>query len=212
MTLGGGSNIAGSVLAWANTRAIELARVLIAEDDPAAWDWKELINPDYAHTPEVIWDNNVKAATKKAGAKAWNKSYSPANLMTMVKASSKAKTDEERLQELNLEYELKTRNYNRFDFSSMIGNTKWETKMVPYSIKKNLFPWMNPADNPAYTDEQKEMMQPWFVGPAAMEAQMITYLKAKSLDFDFDESFMDGSIIQFIKEKQKALYKEMNLT
>ena len=212
MSLGGGSNIAGSVLAWANTRAVELARVLINDDDPAAWDWKELINPDYAHTPEVIWDNNVKAATKKAGAKAWNKSYSPANLMTMVKASSKAKTDEERLQELNLEYELKTRNYNRFDFSSMIGNTKWENKMVPYSIKKNLFPWMNPADNPAYTDEQKEMMQPWFVGPAAMEAQMITYLKAKSLDFDFDESFMDGSIIQFIKEKQKALYKEMNLT
>ena len=211
MSLGGGSNIAGSVLAWANTRAVELARVLINDDDPAAWDWKELINPDYAHTPEVIWDNNVKAATKKAGAKAWNKSYSPANLMTMVKASSKAKTDEERLQELNLEYELKTRNYNRFDFSSMIGNTKWENKMVPYSIKKNLFPWMNPADNPAYTDEQKEMMQPWFVGPAAMEAQMITYLKAKSLDFDFDESFMDGSIIQFIKEKQKALYKEMNI-
>ena len=211
MSLGGGSNIAGSVLAWANTRAVELARVLINDDDPAAWDWKELINPDYAHTPEVIWDNNVKAATKKAGAQSWNKSYSPANLMTMVKASSKAKTDEERLQELNLEYELKTRNYNRFDFSSMIGNTKWENKMVPYSIKKNLFPWMNPADNPAYTDEQKEMMQPWFVGPAAMEAQMITYLKAKSLDFDFDESFMDGSIIQFIKEKQKALYKEMNI-
>ena len=208
MSLGGGSNIAGSVLAWANTRAIELARILISEDDPAAWDWKELINPDYSHTPEVIWDNNVKPAKKGAVAKI-NNSYNPANLMTMVQASSKAETLEERLQELSLKQELKTRNYDRFDFSTMIGNTKWETKMVPYSIKKNLFPWMNPSDNPAYSDEQKQMMQPWFVGPAAMEAEMVRYLKAKSLDFDFDESFMDGSIIQFIKEKQAQLRKEM---
>lgn len=212
MSLGGGSNIAGSVLAWANTRAIELARVLINNDDPAAWDWKELINPDYSHTPEVIWDNNVKASNKKDAAKTWNKPYSPANVMTMVKPSKKAMTPEQRLEELNREYELKTRNYDRFNFASMVGNAKWETQMVPYSIKKNLFPWMNPADNPAYTNEQKEIMQPWFVGPAAMEAEMIKYLKAKSLDFDFDESFMDGSIIQFIKEKQKELYKEMNLT
>ena len=209
MSLGGGSNIAGSVLAWSNTRAIELARVLIDEKDPAGWDWKELINPDYSKTPEVIWDNNAKAATKKAVAKPWNKSYGPANLMTMVKPSNKGKTIQERIQEISLEQELKTRNYDRFDFSSLIGNSKWETKMVPYSIKKNLFPWMNPSDNPAYTDEQKEMMQPWFVGPAAMEAEMVKYLKAKSLDFDFDESFMDGSIIQFIKEKQNELYKEM---
>lgn len=207
MSLGGGSNIAGSVLAWANTRAIELARVLISEDDPAAWDWKELINPDYSKTPEVIWDNNAKASKKDAARSISD--YSPANLMTMVKASSKATTPEERLKELSLEQELKTRNYDRFDFSTMIGNAKWEGKMVPYSVKKNLFPWMNPSDNPAYSDEQKEMMQPWFVGPAAMEAEMVKYLKAKALDFDFDESFMDGSIIQFIKEKQAALRKEM---
>lgn len=209
MTLGGGSNIAGSVLAWANTRAVELARVLISEDDPAAWDWKELINPDYSKTPEVIWDKKAKANKKDAAAPVSNKIYSPANLMTMVKASSQATSVEERLAELSLEQELKTRNYGRFDFSTMIGNTKWENQMVPYSIKKNLFPWMNPADNPAYSSEQKEIMQPWFVGPAAMEAEMIKYLKARSLDFDFDESFMDGSIIQFIKEKQAALRKEM---
>ena len=210
MSLGGGSNIAGSVLAWANTRAIELARVLISEDDPAAWDWKELINPDYSKTPEVIWDTKAKA-NKKDAVNTWTKPYSPANLMTMVKASSKDKTPEERLQDLNLEYELKTRNYDRFDFSSLVGNPKWETKMVPYSIKKNLFPWMNPSDNPAYSDEQKEIMRPWFVGPAAMEAEMVKYLKAKSLDFDFDESFMDGSIIQFIKEKQKEIRNEMGI-
>ena len=208
MTLGGGSNIAGSVLAWANTRAIELARVLISEDDPAAWDWKELINPDYTKSPEVIWDTNAKPAKKDAVAKS-DKLYSPNNLMTMVQASSTAQTIDERLAEISLQQELKTRNYDRFDFSTMVGNTKWESKMVPYSIKKNLFPWMNPSDNPAYSDEQKEMMRPWFVGPAALEAQMITYLKAKSLDFDFDESFMDGSIIQFIKEKQKEIRKEM---
>ena len=209
MSLGGGSNIAGSVLAWCNTRAIELARVLISEDDPAAWDWKEIINPDYAHTPEIIWDNKAKASKKSFTAPAPDKLYSSANLMTMVQASSQADTIDERLQELSLQQELKTRNYDRFDFSSMIGNPKWETKMVPYSIKKNLFPWMNPSDNPAYSEEQKEIMQPWFVGPAAMEAEMIKYLQAKALDFDFDESFMDGSIIQFIKERQAKLRKEM---
>ena len=206
MSLGGGSNIAGSVLAWANTRAIELARVLISDDDPAAWDWKELINPDYSKTPEVIWNNNVKASKKNISSNV-SSSYSPANLMTMVKPSNKGKTIQERIQEISLEQELKTRNYGRFDFSSLVGNPKWETQMVPYSIKKNLFPWMNPSDNPAYSDEQKQMMQPWFVGPAAMEAEMTRYLKAKSLDFDFDESFMDGSIIQFIKERQ-AKYRE----
>ena len=213
MSLGGGSNIAGSVLAWANTRAIELARVLIAEDDPAAWDWKELINPDYSNTPELIWDTKAKATKKDVIAAVSNKkSYSSANLMTMVQPSSNDKTIEERLIEDSLKQELKTRNYDRFDFSTMAGNSKWETKMVPYSIKKNLFPWMNPSDNPAYSDEQKQMMQPWFVGPAAMEAEMVKYIQAKALDFDFDESFMDGSIIQFIKEKQKELYKEMDLT
>ena len=210
MSLGGGSNIAGSVLAWANTRAIELARVLISEDDPAAWDWKELINPDYSKNPEVIWDTNAKAAAKKnIVSRTDGKLYSSANLMTMVQASSTAKTTEERLREISLQQELRTRNYDRFDFSSMVGNQKWETKMVPYSIKKNLFPWMNPSDDPAYSDEQKKIMQPWYVGPAAMEAEMIKYLKAKALDFDFDESFMDGSIIQFIKERQKKLRKEM---
>ena len=213
MSLGGGSNIAGSVLAWCNTRAIELARVLISKDDPAYWDWKELINPDYAHTPEVVWDNSVKPSSKKNvfAANLNTKPYSMNNTMTMVKAASKAQTTAERLEEINKEYELKTRNYDRFDFSSMIGNSKWETKMVPYSIKKNLFPWMNPSDNPAYSDEQKQMMQPWFVGPAAMEAEMIKYLQAKALDFDFDESFMDGSIIQFIKERQDKYRAEMGL-
>ena len=211
MTLGGGSNIAGSVLAWANTRAIELARVLISPDDPASWDWKELINPDYANTPEVIWDTKAKAATKSKTASPYapGKLYSKNNLMTMVKHESTAINTQQRLEELSIEQELKTRNYDRFDFSTMIGNTKWEGKMVPYSIKKNLFPWMNPSDNPAYSDEQKQMMQPWFVGPAALEAEMVKYLQAKALDFDFDESFMDGSIIQFIKERQEKLRKEM---
>ena len=210
MSLGGGSNIAGSVLAWANTRAIELARVLISEDDPAAWDWKEIINPDYAHTPEIIWDNGAKASTTRSlNTRANGKLYNSGNLMTMVQASSKAKSIEERLQEINLKQELKTRNYDRFNFVSMVGNSKWETKMVPYSIKKNLFPWMNPSDDPIYTDKQKEIMQPWFAGPAAMEAEMVKYLQAKALDFDFDESFMDGSIIQFIKERQAKLRKEM---
>ena len=210
MSLGGGSNIAGSVLAWCNTRAIELARVIISKDDPANWDWKELINPDYAKTPEVIWDNSTKTSNKKSVAtRSYNKPYGKGNLMTMVKARPQAKSMAERLQEISLEKELKTRNYDRFDFSTMIGNSKWETKMVPYSIKKNLFPWMNPSDNPAYSEEQKQMMQPWFVGPAAMEAEMTKYLQAKALDFDFDESFMDGSIVQFIKERQDKYREEM---
>jgi len=218
MSLGGGSNIAGSVLAWCNTRAIELARVLISgEDDPAHWDWKELINPDYAHTPEVVWDNSAKPATKNISNahldmnKTADKMYRPSNLMTMVKSSPKLGSPAEVYAEFSRQQELKTRNYGRFDFSSMIGNSKWENKMVPYSIKKNLFPWMNPADNPAYTDEQKEIMQPWYVGPAAMEAEITKYLNARALDFDFTESFMDGSIIQFIKERQKKISKEMGL-
>ena len=105
----------------------------------------------------------------------------------MVKSSLKGNTPAERYAEFSRQQELKTRNYDRFDFSTMRGNSKWETKMVPYSIKKNLFPWMNPSDNPAYSEEQKQMMQPWYVGPAAMEAEMTKYFQARSLDFDFTE-------------------------
>ncbi len=208
MSLGGGSNIAGSVLAWCNTRGIELAKMIIDQDDPAAWDWKDLINPDYQNTPSVIWDNNATTSNKKDEISLYNKKT---NLMRMIKEARPQETVEERVARFNEEYQMKTRKYDRFDFTSLIGNSKWETKMIPYSIKKNLFPWMNPADNPAYTDEQKEIMQPWYVGPAAMEAQIIRYLKAKALDFDFDESFMDGSILQFIKDKQRIIRKEMGL-
>jgi hypothetical protein len=57
MSIGGGSNIAGSVLAWATERAVEMARMVISKDDPAAWDFEDLLNPDYAQYPEVAWNN-----------------------------------------------------------------------------------------------------------------------------------------------------------
>ncbi|HPS31413.1 MAG TPA: zinc-dependent metalloprotease, partial [bacterium] len=201
-SIGGGSNIAGSVLAWATTRAVELARMLISEDDPAAWDWKELINPDYAEYPSVVWDNNAKTVSTKSVVK------NDSNTMNMVNEPQEKMTQEERLKAANAEYLSRTQKYDRFDYSTIKGSD-WESKMVPYSIKKALFPWSDPSDSPTYTDAERDLMSPWYSGATAMEAQMLRYIDAKALDFDFDETFMDGSIIQFIKEKQAALRGEM---
>jgi hypothetical protein len=38
-----------------------------------------------------------------------------------------------------------------------------------------------------------------------MEAQMLRWMDAKARDFDYDESFLDGTIINFIKKKQQDL-------
>lgn len=206
MSMGGGSNIAGSVLAWATTRAIDLARMVIDKDDPAAWDWEDLVNPDYANKPEVVWDNNPGTIALKNN----KKSYNSMKMIKkdMPKLGAIGVDDSEVLKAITDEYLSKTQNHNRYNFSSVKGDNKWENEMVPYSIKKALFPWSDPANSPSYSDAEREIMEPWF-SPAALEAKMIQWIDAKAMDFDFDESFLDGSIISFIKEKQEELRKEI---
>lgn len=206
MSMGGGANVAGSVLAWATERAVEMARMVISKDDPAAWDFEDLVNPDYAKYPEVAWNNNPKTYEGKSVAKMGLK-----NSMKMInkplptlEINAPIESQTTTLKEYNDLFQSTTRKYDRFDFSA-IKDTKWESKMVPYSIKRALFPWNDPADNPSYTDAENEIMEPWYSGPALMEAQMLRWMDAKARDFDYDESFLDGTIINFIIAKQKEL-------
>ena len=207
MSMGGGSNIAGSVLAWATTRAVDLARMVLDQDDPAAWDWAELVNPDYTKYPEVMWDNDPDTYEPKVAGKKYNLE----NTMHMVNkklptfaTGVSMDSQSEIVKEYNDMYQAQTRKYDRFDFSTIKG-TKWESKMVPYSIKRALFPWNDPADNPTYSDAEREIMEPWYGGVGLLEAEIIRFIDARAYDYDFDESFLDGSIINFIKEKQTAL-------
>jgi len=207
MSMGGGSNIAGSVLAWVVTRAVDMARMVMDDDDPAAWDWSELVNPDYSKYPEVMWNNNPETYEPKLAANG----YDLENSMHMVNKKLSTfipgiPTDKQGgvLEEYNERYQAQTQKYDRFDFSA-IKDTKWESKMVPYSIKKALFPWNNPEDNPSYTDAEREIMEPWYGGKSLLEAEMIRFVDARARDFDFDESFLDGSIVNFIKEKQRII-------
>lgn len=210
MSMGGGANIAGSVLAWATSRAVELARMVISKDDPAAWDFEDLINPDYAKYPEVAWDNSPQTYEGKS-----LKKRVPENSMRMINKplpklipNLPFEMQPGVLSEYNDMFMQKTQKYDRFDFGGIKGS-KWEKEMVPYSIKKALFPWADPADNPAYSDAERDIMAPWYSGPALMEAEMMRWMDARARDFDFDESFMDGTIINFIKDKQKELRGEI---
>ncbi len=151
--MGGGSNIAGSVLAWVVTRALDMARMVMDSDDPAAWDWADLVNPDYAKYPEVMWDNNPDTYESKTA-----KNGRISNTMSMINQKKSTfdsnlspESQTEVLEQYNNEYLAKTQKYDRFDFSG-IKDSKWETKMVPYSVKRALFPWADPADNPSYSD------------------------------------------------------------
>lgn len=205
-SLGGGSNVAGSVLAWATERAVEMARMVISKDDPAAWDFEDLLNPDYAKYPEVAWNNNPQTYEGKS-----LKKRVPQNSMKMINEplpkfnpSLPMEMQDDVLSKYNDLFMATTQKYDRFDYSSIKG-TKWETKMVPYSIKRALYPWADPADNPSYSDAEREIMEPWYGGPALMEAQMLRWMDARARDFDYDESFLDGTIINFIKAKQLEL-------
>lgn len=206
MSMGGGSNIAGSVLAWVVTRALDMARMVMDSDDPAAWDWADLVNPDYTKYPEVMWDNNPDTYEPKiAGTGRIVNSMSMINQKKgTLDLGMSLESQNGVLEEYSKDYLAKTQKYDRFDFSN-IKDSKWESKMVPYSIKRALFPWADPADNPSYTDAEREIMEPWYGGKALLNAEMIRMIDARALDFDFDESFLDGSIISFIKEKQAKL-------
>lgn len=206
MSMAGGSNIAGSVLAWVVTRAVDMARMVLDSDDPAAWDWQDLVDPDYAKYPEVMWNNNPETYEPKIA-----KTNKIANTMSMVNRKRETldpsvplENQSGILEEFNKKYSSETKKYDRFDFSAIKGS-KWESKMVPYSIKRALFPWADPADNPTYSEAEREIMEPWYGGKTLLTAEMIRMIDARARDFDFDESFLDGTIINFIKEKQAKL-------
>lgn len=211
MSLGGGSNIAGSVLAWATSRAIEMARMVIDKEDPAAWDFEELLNPDYSKYPEVAWNNKPDTYQPKSVSKNLrNNSMRMINKpMSTLDPNVPLEMQTGALEDYLDVFKAKSQKYDTFNFGAIKG-TKWETEMVPYSIKRALYPWSDPADNPSYSDAEKEIMEPWYGGPALMEAQMLRWIDAKALDFDYDESFLDGTIINFIKAKQLALREEID--
>ncbi|HPS31682.1 MAG TPA: zinc-dependent metalloprotease, partial [bacterium] len=206
-SVAGGSNIAGSVLAWATERAVEMARMVISKDDPAAWDFEDLLNPDYSKYPEVAWNNKpdtyqtksvIKNDRMKNSMRMINKPMPTLNPNLPIERQGGA------LKEYIDMFQAKTQKYDKFDFGGIKG-TKWESEMVPYSIKKALFPWADPADSPSYSDAEKDIMSPWYGGPALLEAEMLRWIDSRALDFDYDESFLDGTIINFIKAKQLAL-------
>ena len=208
MSMGGGANTAGSVLAWVATRAVELARMIIDGDDPAAWDFADLLDPDYYKHPESVWDNNPSQYEPKSLP---GQNVKPQNSMKMINRPRGALNP-------NLPLEMQGnvlgdfmedlsrdgKRYDRFDFSTIKGS-KWESRMVPYSVKKALFPWTDPSQSPSYSDAEREIMEPWFGGPEMMNAELIRFTDARARDYDFDESFLDGTIINFIKQKQKEL-------
>jgi hypothetical protein len=204
-SMGGAANVAGSVLAWVTTRAVELARMTISKDDPAAWDFADLLDPEYYEYPSTTWDNNPDSIETKSMIGQQKKLE---NRMIMINQRPGAFSaglegnQDGALSQFIDEFEKNSKIYDRFDWSN-IKDSDWESQMVPYSVKKALFPWANPADNPSYSDAEKEIMEPWYGGPAMMNAQLVRFIEARARDFDFDESFLDGTIINFIKEKQK---------
>lgn len=211
MSISGGSNIAGSVLAWATERAVEMARMVISKDDPAAWDFEDLLNPDYAQYPEVAWNNKPSTIEPKSliGSKRLENSFSMINKpSSKLNAKLPIELQQNVFDEIQEKFDSKTKMYNRFDFAD-VKDSKWENDMVPYSIKKSLFPWADPAMSPTYSDAEKEIMQPWFGGPEMMNAALLRFTDARARDFDYDESFMDGTIVNFIKAKQIELREKI---
>lgn len=191
MSLGGGSNIAGSVLQWVTNRSVELARMVIDQNDPASLDWEKLTHPDYAKRPSVVFDNNPKPRTAKIAAE------STADLNNKGAADLKAK---ENMMKYYKKITENATNYNRFDFSTIKGS-KWEKDMVPYSIRHAMFPW----NDTTYSDDQRDMLSVFYSGPEAIEAELIKLNQGRSMDFFMDASFMDGAVVQFIKERSDAL-------
>ncbi len=204
-TLGAGSNIAGSVLQWVMNRTVELARILISEDDPAAWDWEELTNPPaYSDRPKAIFNGNpgqmkpYLAQTSHPAVKR-NDLLDPAIDIADQQDKIKAILDK---------VTAKYHNYNRFDPTKLIG-TKWETEMVPYSMRTAMFPWTESSTGSwDYAEGERGIIRRFVSGPEAFNIEMLKYLEGMKHDFYMDETFLDGAIIQFLKEKQTELRKK----
>ncbi len=187
-SLGAGSNIAGSVLQWAVNRAVEMSRMIVSSDDPAAWDWEDLTHPEYAQLPKKIWDNDPDDARN---------GYTPETRSVVVRKDAvDAKLHEgASLQQL---YKMPL-NQHRFDFASVKG-TKWEGKMLPYSLLKAMFPWSDPSQY-NYSDKMKEQLTHIFI-PEQTELEMERVIQRGKNTY-FEASFLDGAIIQFLQERQK---------
>lgn len=204
--LGAGSNIAGSVLQWVMNRTVELARILIDEEDPAAWDWEELIAPpEYSHKPTVIFDNNpdqMQPRIAKTKAPVIDRDLLLDPAMDIAKRGEKVKGILEKIA-------AQEKTSKRFDLNNVIG-TKWEREMVPYSMRTGMFPWSidDSNDQWVYSEGEQAIMRPFVSGPEAFNIEMIKYLEGMKMDFYMDETFLDGAIIQYLKEKMKTLRQQ----
>ncbi len=195
-SLSAGSNIAGSVLEWVMTRAIELAKMTMDPSDPAAWDWHNITNPDYAHDPNVKWNNDPEEMQEKAFLFKRQQRFSQ-----MDDATRK-----DLIQNTLKKYQM-PKYHNRFDYSAIRGS-KWETKMTPPSLRATMFPWKD-ALKPDYTDPMNDMLET-FYNPEKLRAEMMRMVARGEATY-FNSAFLDGTTIDFIKERQSRIKKEMNL-
>ncbi|HSA32681.1 MAG TPA: hypothetical protein P5077_03035 [bacterium] len=204
-TLGAGSNIAGSVLQWVMSRTVELARILIDEDDPAAWDWEQLIAPEeYSERPSVVFQNSPAQMKPR-----FVKNSTALHKKDLLDPLLSAERQTEKVHKLMEKISEKQHNYKRFDYNNLMG-TKWEREMVPYSMRTAMFPWSidDDQDSWVYSDGEMSVMRPFVSGPEAFNIEMLRYLEGMKMDFFMDETFLDGAIIQYLKQKMTALRKK----
>ncbi|MCK5807384.1 hypothetical protein KAH37_00215, partial [bacterium] len=194
-TFGAGSNVAGAVLAWAVDRGVQMSRMLVSSDgDPAAWDWEDLIHPEFEDMPSNIWDNSPQDARDHTSSTMSTRSLAMDDSGSLIQGDP---SYEEKLDLIQMpQYQ------NRFDFASVKG-TKWESKMLPHSMLKAMFPWSDPtAYN--YSDDMKEQLSHIFI-PEQTEIEMQRLIQRGQNTY-FEASFLDGAIIQFLQERQ-AIYR-----
>ncbi len=207
-SLSGGSQIAGSVLQWVATRAVELARLTMDDTDPAKWDWEQFLNPDYQDHPEVIFNNNpgvntLTRSTDDESVKAEIRDYMKANRHKLVLGNDKPVEKDFLKLSAKLREDLTSK--NRFNLNSIKG-TRWETEMVPYSVRKTLFPWIEQGD--VYDDDMKTIMTPFYSMGQFMKDEMDRQVKRDQEGY-FEASFLDGALIHFLRERRDK-YKDDN--
>ncbi|MHA2023976.1 MAG: hypothetical protein ACTSWQ_09980, partial [Candidatus Thorarchaeota archaeon] len=198
-SFGAGSNVAGSVLQWAVTRGVEMSRMLVDSEDPAAWDWEDLVNPAYENLPSKIWDNTPQDARESESQNL----LATRSVLRKEFHEKESDTEVQGTPKLYEKWEMPI-SQNRFNFSSVKG-TKWESKMIPYSILESMFPWSDPNEY-NYSDEMKEQLSHMFI-PDQTEIEMQRLMQRGENTY-FEASFLDGAIIQFLQERQ-VMYRDM---
>ncbi|MFO7736533.1 MAG: hypothetical protein R6W70_10045, partial [bacterium] len=221
-TLAAGSNIAGSVLQWATNRAAEFAKItynIDNPDDPYSWDWEKYIDPEYAGYPDELWKNNPDETSgeykaRSAGADNHNEivEKNPSRVEGFEKYRKKSTVYRDFVENSD-ETLKKLQPMNRFDFKSVKG-TKWQSRMLPPSLKQAIFPWVG-GNN--YTQDMEDMMSVIYTGldmlkydfsdteifETAMEIEA-----ARGENCYFELSFVEGAIVQFVKERAQKLRQE----